>query len=209
MKAISVWILACVIVFLVGCNFASDCHLPHLGQHEVVVDDTIYYTIPKFVGLVNQDSQVMGFRQLGGKVYVAEFFFSSCKSICPLMTSQMARIQDVIKQEHWEEKVNLLSHTVDPKQDTPSRLKEYAQMHGADPKIWNFVNLDSAVYKLAQNGYGLSAFPSMEAEGGYFHTDQLTLVDEHFHIRGYYDGTSTASVNELIADLKCLMQDHR
>ena len=125
------------------------------------------------------------------------------------MTSQMARIQDVIQQEHWEDKVNLLSHTVDPKHDTPLRLKEYAQMHGANPKIWNFVNLDSAVYRLAQSGYGLSAFPSAEAEGGYFHTDQLTLVDAHFHIRGYYDGTSTTSVDELIADLRCLMQDPR
>jgi protein SCO1/2 len=209
MRLGSFLLLVMGIVSFAACDFGTDCHLPHLGQHEVVVNDTIYYTIPKFVGMVNQDSQVMGFKQLEGKIYIAEFFFSSCKSICPLMTSQMARIQDVIEQEHWEGKVNLLSHTVDPKHDTPQRLKEYAQMHGADHKIWNFVNLDSAVYKLAQRGYGLSAFPSAEAEGGYFHTDQLTLVDEHFHIRGYYDGTSTASVDELIADLRCLMQDPR
>ena len=173
------------------------------------MNDTIYYTVPKFVGMVNQDEKVMGFRELEGKVYVAEFFFSSCKSICPLMTSQMARIQDVIKKENWSDKVRLLSHTVDPKNDTPEKLKGYAQLHGADAAVWNFVNLDSAVYKLAQQGYGLSAFPSAEAEGGFFHTDQLTLVDEHFHIRGYYDGTSTASVDELISDLKCLMQVHR
>lgn len=62
------------IVSFAACDFSSDCHLPHLGQHEVVVNDTIYYTIPKFVGLVNQDSQVMGFKQLEGKIYIAEFF---------------------------------------------------------------------------------------------------------------------------------------
>ncbi len=192
-----------------GCLDKSNCELPYLGQHQVVVNDTIYYTVPKFVGMVNQDGKVMGFRELEGKVYVAEFFFSSCKSICPLMTSQMARIQDAIKKENWSDKVRLLSHTVDPKNDGPEKLKSYAQLHGADAAVWNFVNLDSAVYKLAQQGYGLSAFPSAEAEGGFFHTDQLTLVDEHFHIRGYYDGTSTASVDELISDLKCLMQVHR
>ena len=191
-----------------GCNDEKNCGLPFLGQHEIVIDDTIYYTIPKFVGLINQDDQVIGFKQYVGKVYVAEFFFSTCKSICPLMTSQMARIQDVIVQHHWEDKVGLLSHTVDPAHDQPEVLKEYAKVHGANPMIWNFVNLDSAVYPLAQQGYGLSAFPSADAEGGFFHTDQLTLIDSQFRIRGYYDGTSTKSVNELIADLECLMQDH-
>jgi protein SCO1/2 len=197
-----------LVILSLGCNTKQDCHLPHLGQHTVVNGDTLYYTIPKFIGLTNQDGEHMGFRQWEGKVFVAEFFFSQCKSICPIMTSQMARIQDVIVASGWQGKVGLLSHTIDPVYDQPSVLKQYATQHGADPAIWTFVNLDSAVYKLAQEGYGLSAFPSAEAEGGFFHTDQITLIDDHFHIRGYYDGTSTESMNELIEDLKCLMQEH-
>jgi protein SCO1/2 len=69
------------------------------------------------------------------------------------------------------------------------------------------VNADSSVYSLAQQGYLLSAFPSVDAEGGFFHTDQLTLVDQDLHIRGYYDGTSTQSVDELIKDLRVLMSE--
>lgn len=202
------YLLFICIVFFYNCGSKENCQLPHLGQHEIVNGDTVYYTIPKFVGLKNQDEQIVGFRQWEGKVFIAEFFFSQCKSICPIMTSQMARIQDVIMQSGWQGKVALLSHTIDPVYDQPAILKQYAQMHGANPTIWSFVNLDSSVYKLAQEGYGLSAFPSVEAEGGFFHTDQITLVDEHFHIRGYYDGTSTESVNELIEDLTCLMQEH-
>lgn len=183
------------------------CQLPFLGPHEVVADDTIYYTIPKFYGWKNQNGDPFDFKKIEGKIFVAEFFFSQCKSICPIMTSQMARVQDEIIQNQWQSRVSLLSHTVDPLHDQPEVLKAYAKSHGADFSIWTFVNADTNVYQLAQKGYLLSAFPSDSADGGFFHTDQLTLVDEHFRIRGYYDGTSTESVDQLIKDLKCLMQE--
>ena len=181
--------------------------LPFLGTHDVIDGDTIYYTIPKFYGFKDQDGNAFSFDKVKGKVFVAEFFFSRCKSICPLMTSQMARIQDVIKKNGWQGSVELLSHTVDPMYDDPEILKSYAKTHGAEFSIWTFVNADSAVYSLAQHGYLLSAFPSVDADGGFFHTDQLTLVDKDFHIRGYYDGTSTKSVDELIKDLSVLMAE--
>lgn len=204
-KRISAWLIGCTAIVLLGCGERKV--LPHLGQHDVVAGDTVYYTIPKFYGLVNQDGHAVDFTQYQGKPFVAEFFFSSCKSICPIMTSQMARIQDAIVSRGWKGRIQLLSHTVDPKVDQPERLKAYASQHGADFGIWNFVNLDSAVYDLAQNGYLLSAFPSESADGGYFHTDRLTLVDSELHIRGYYDGTSTASVDELIEDIGVLLEE--
>ena len=193
-------------IFLLS-SCQEECRLPFLGTHEVVADDTIYYTITKFYGWKDQDGQPLDFKKVEGKIFVAEFFFSQCKSICPIMTSQMSRIQDEIKQNHWESKVGLLSHTVDPIHDQPSVLKAYAKTHGADFSIWTFANADSAVYEVAQKGYLLSAFPSDSADGGFFHTDQLTLVDSFFRIRGYYDGTSTKDVDQLIKDLNCLMQE--
>jgi protein SCO1/2 len=193
------------ILFFSSCK--DECKLPFLGTHEVVADDTIYYTIPKFYGWKDQDGNPMDFKKVEGKVFVAEFFFSQCKSICPIMTSQMSRIQDEIKRNNWQAKVGLLSHTVDPQHDQPEVLKSYAKSHGADFSIWTFANADSAVYEMAQKGYLLSAFPSDSADGGFFHTDQLTLVDSFFRIRGYYDGTSTKGVDQLIKDLQCLMHE--
>jgi len=198
------WIILVVLSFF-GCGDSRN--LPYLGTHDVINGDTVYYTIPKFYGLKDQDGKLFSFEQVKGKVFVAEFFFSRCKSICPIMTSQMARIQDEIKHKEWQEKVMLLSHTVDPEFDEPAILKSYAKIHGADFGIWTFVNADSAVYQLAQEGYLLSAFPSVDADGGFFHTDQLTLVDRNFHIRGYYDGTSTKAVDQLIQDLSLLMAE--
>jgi protein SCO1/2 len=195
-----------VMVFSIwGCK--DQDRLPFLGTHDVIQGDTVYYTIPKFYGLRDQEGKGFSFDQIKGKVFVAEFFFSRCKSICPIMTSQMARIQDEIKSKQWQGKVALLSHTVDPMYDQPEVLKSYAKTHGADFSIWTFVNADSTVYSLAQQGYLLSAFPSVDADGGFFHTDQLTLIDKNFHIRGYYDGTSTKAVDELIKDLCVLMSE--
>jgi protein SCO1/2 len=195
-----------VMVFSIwGCK--DQDRLPFLGTHDVIQGDTVYYTIPKFYGLRDQEGKGFSFDQIKGKVFVAEFFFSRCKSICPIMTSQMARIQDEIKSKQCQGKVALLSHTVDPMYDQPEVLKSYAKTHGADFSIWTFVNADSTVYSLAQQGYLLSAFPSVDADGGFFHTDQLTLIDKNFHIRGYYDGTSTKAVDELIKDLSVLMSE--
>lgn len=195
-----------VLVFSIwGCK--NQDRLPFFGTHDVIEGDTVYYTIPKFYGLRDQEGKGFSFDQIKGKVFVAEFFFSRCKSICPIMTSQMARIQDDIKSKQWQGKVALLSHTVDPMYDQPEVLKSYAKTHGADFSIWTFVNADSTVYSLAQQGYLLSAFPSVDADGGFFHTDQLTLIDKNFHIRGYYDGTATKAVDELIKDLGVLMSE--
>jgi protein SCO1/2 len=201
----SSFFLLVMVLSIWGCK--DQDRLPFLGTHDVIQGDTVYYTIPKFYGLRDQEGKGFSFDQIKGKVFVAEFFFSRCKSICPIMTSQMARIQDEIKSKQWQGKVALLSHTVDPMYDQPEVLKSYAKTHGADFSIWTFVNADSTVYSLAQQGYLLSAFPSVDADGGFFHTDQLTLIDKNFHIRGYYDGTSTKAVDELIKDLSVLMSE--
>jgi protein SCO1 len=174
--------------------------------------DTIYYPIPKF-SFINQDGQVVTHRIAEGKVVVSDFFFTHCKSICPVISSQMARLQVLVEKEGLSDKVIFLSHSVDPVQDRPDTLKNYAKNLGADLKNWQFLTVDTAnfdpsyVFDLAQDGYYLTAFPSDTAEGGIFHTDQLALLDKTLRIRGYYDGMSTAGVDKLFNDLKILLNE--
>ncbi|MFN0032289.1 MAG: SCO family protein [Flavobacteriales bacterium] len=190
--------------------------LPYLGEHDVqlnrkadgtVYPDTVYYTIPKF-SFTNQQGSEVSHHQYEGKIFVADFFFTTCNSICPVMSSQMARLQARVKNEGLENEVMFLSHTVKPEEDTPEVLMNYANSIGADLTSWHFVtgNADD-IYDLAQQGYMLTAFPSDTAQGGVFHTDKFTLVDNEMHIRGYYDGTSTQSVDQLFDDLKTLLQE--
>jgi protein SCO1/2 len=114
-----------------------------------------------------------------------------------------------VKNAGLQSEVRFLSHTVDPEHDRPDTLKSYAMRVGADTTNWDFVTGDSEdIYWQAQEGYMLTAFPSDTADGGFFHTDKLTLVDQNRHIRGYYDGTSTKSVDQLFKDIKKLSHEH-
>lgn len=174
--------------------------------------DTIYYPIPKF-SFINQDGKEVTHRITEGKIVVSDFFFTHCKSICPVISSQMARLQAMVEKEGLSDKVLFLSHSVDPLNDRPDTLKEYARNLGANLNNWQFLTVDTAhfaadyVYELAQEGYHLTAFPSDTAEGGIFHTDQLALLDKTLRIRGYYDGMSTAGVDKLFNDLKILLNE--
>ncbi len=196
---------------------SHDQPLPYWGETDVAfhhqngttIADTIYYTIPKF-SFVNQDSAEVSHHTYAGKIFVADFFFTHCPSICPMLSAQMARIQSTIKQEGLQDKVMLLSHTVDPLRDTPAVLKAYGDQLGADYSNWNFVTgKPEDIYYQAEDGYMLTAFPSDTAAGGIFHTDKLTLVDAQMHIRGYYDGTSTKDVDVLIQDIHRLLAEQK
>ncbi len=192
----------------------ADRSLPYYGPHEYMNGangsiDTLLYTIPKF-SFINQDSIETHQGQYQGKPFIVEFFFSNCRSICPAITSQLARLQAMMKADGILDKVNILSHTVDPSNDTPVRLKEYAGALGVDPINWQFVTgkADDLYYQ-ASKGYLVPAFPSDTAQGGFFHTDQLTLIDGDFHIRGYYDGTSTLEVDSMYEDIKNLIRENK
>lgn len=190
--------------------------LPFLGEHEVefnkmddgtMVADTVYYTIPKF-SFINQDGRVISHRDYDGKIFVADFFFTHCPSICPMMSAQMMRLQGKVKDAGLNEEVMFLSHTVDPTRDTPDTLKAYSQKIGADLSNWNFVTgPEEDIYYQAENGYMLTAFPSDSADGGFFHSDKIALIDRQRRLRGIYDGTSTKSVDQLFEDLKVLKNE--
>ena len=170
------------------------------------ISDTVYDPIPLFA-FTNQDGKIITNDFIAGKIAVVDFFFTNCTSICPMLSSQMARLQHSVKSENINDQVVFLSHTVDPKNDTPEALKAYAERMGADFSNWNFVTgNEEDIYWQAKEGYKLTAFPSDTAQGGFFHTDQIALIGQEGKIRGYYDGTSTKAVDQLFTDLHLLLK---
>jgi protein SCO1/2 len=206
-------ILVCAAI--IGCNNSvptsdkNNQQLPFFGEFDIELNtqadgtqhaDTLYYPIPKF-SFVNQDSVFITQEDYRESITIVDFFFTECPSICPMMSAQMVRLQDKFKKQHPEVPVKFLSFSVKPESDTPEKLKSYADKIGADLTRWNFLTgKPSDIYDLAQDGFLLTAFPSDTAAGGIFHTDKVTLLDKSLRMRGYYDGTSTNSMDQLFTD---------
>lgn len=184
--------------------------LPHYGVHDPNPEqpgDTLYYTVPKF-SFVNQNKREVSHRDYAGKIYVTDFFFTTCPTICPIMSSQMSRLQSLLQNENLQDQVMLLSHTVNPENDGPDELKAYAEKIGADTRNWHFVTGSKEdLYYQAKNGYFINALESDTAAGGFIHSDNFILIDRNSHIRGYYDGTSTREVDSLLQDIKLLLKE--
>ncbi len=176
-----------------------------------LVDSTVqevrkYHKINDFK-LVNQNGDTITQEFYKDKIYIADFFFTTCLTICPIMTDHMLQIQEQIKQDP---EVLLLSHTVIPKVDTVAQLKRYALEKGVNAAKWNLVTGDKKeIYDLARKSY-LAA--KSEGDGGPYdmiHTENFVLVDKEKRIRGFYDGTDPEAIEELMADLEILKQEYR
>lgn len=166
------------------------------------------HTIGKFE-FRNQDSLLISNRTVKGKVYVAEYFFTTCGSICPKMNKQMQRVQKAYK---GNKKVKILSFTVDPKTDTVAQMKRYAEEHNADVNQWHFLTGDKdELYSLARKSFFVLKPAEAQNLGDvgsdFIHTNNFVLVDQKGRIRGYYDGTSAAQVDELINDIQRLLDN--
>ena len=180
--------------------------LPILGRHEYNAtetgSDTLYHTIKPF-SFVDQDSATITNETFSDKIYVADFFFTSCPSICPIMKVQMLRIYQAFKDSS---KVMLLSHTIDPEYDNIKVLHDYAGRLEVESSKWHFVTGDKQkIYDMAQTGYYVVTRENDKAPGGYEHSGAFILVDNHRRIRGVYDGTRAEAVNELIGDIRTLL----
>ena len=176
-----------------------------------LVDSTVqevrkYHKISDFK-LVNQNGDTITQNFYKDKIYIADFFFTTCLTICPIMTDHMLQIQEQIKQDP---EVLLLSHTVIPKVDTVAQLKRYALEKGVNDAKWNLVTGDKKeIYDLARKSY-LAA--KSEGDGGPYdmiHTENFVLVDKEKRIRGFYDGTDPQAIEQLMADLEILKQEYR
>lgn len=166
------------------------------------------HTIDTFT-LTDQDQQKVTEKTIEGKVFVAEYFFTTCGSICPKMNEQMQRVQKAFK---GEGRFKILSFTVDPETDTPGQLKTYAQAHQAIPKQWYFLTgKKEALYDLARKSFFIlkpaEAKNLGDANSDFIHTNNFVLVDARRQIRGYYDGTQAKEVDRLIQDIRTLLAE--
>ena len=183
-----------------------------MGQYDVVyktvdgvdVADTVYPTIPAF-SYINQDSTLVTSKSMKGKVWVADFFFSTCPTICPTMTTQMKRLQAMTKD--LEDDLQFISCSINPRHDQPSILRRYIKHHGIEANNWQFLTGDEkATHELGVKSFLVHVASDEEAEGGYAHSPAFTLVDKEGIVRGVYIGTDTKDVDRLEKDLRKLLK---
>ena len=174
-----------------------------------LVDSTVqyirkYHKIPAF-SFVNQNGKIITDKTYAGKIYVADFFFTTCGSICPKMTNNMALVQHAYL---TESRVMFLSHTVFPEIDSVAVLKRYAQEKGVNDRKWNLVTGDKKeIYSLARKAYLAVKLGKPSELYDMVHTENFILVDAQKRVRGFYDGTNKEEIERLIADIQLLLQE--
>ncbi len=210
------------ILFIIGClSVLFSCgkkpvskndgpkKLPYLGEptitsHEEngkLIPDTLFPTIPAF-SFTNQDGKTVTNQTYDGSIYIADFFFTTCPTICPKMKSELLRVYNAFKNDP---RVKILSHTIDPEYDKVEVLHEYAGRLQVSSEKWNFVTGDKdSIYTIAEY-YLCSAEEAPNEPGGYIHSGALVLIDQQKHIRGVYDGTKSEEVDQLIKDIPLLL----
>jgi len=213
MKNLSFLISLLALIIFSSCNSNSK-KLPILGSREPIekvidgktVIDTIYQTIPNF-SFINQDSVIINQDSLNNSIYVADFFFTSCPSICPIMSKNMLGIYEKYK---GNKEVRFLSHSIDPKHDTVPKLKQYATKLGVMDTQWSFLYGDrDSIYNMAKDGYMSYAKENANIPGGYEHSGYFILVDKEKRIRGAYDGTDKNQVEQLSKDMDILLAEYK
>lgn len=176
-----------------------------------LVDSTLHYTkkyhkVADF-SLVNQNGETITQEDYKDKIYVADFFFTTCLTICPIMTKNMGEVQEAIKNDP---NIMLLSHSVTPQIDTVAQLKRYALEKGVIDSKWNLVTGDKKqIYELARKSY---LAVKNDGDGGPFdmiHTENFILVDKEKRIRGFYDGTDREEIDRLLSDIKILEASYK
>ncbi len=190
-------------LLLVSCGKEEQKELPILGIPKITDGDTIPHRIPDFK-FTNQDSQIVTNETFENAMYVADFFFTSCPTICPKLTRSMLRIHDYFE---GRDDLLFLSHTIDVRRDSIPRLKLYAENIGVTSDRWHFVTGDEdEIYDIAED-YMSIALEDPDAPGGFDHSGWLILVDQNRHIRSFCDGTEDEDVDRLIKDIKLLMDE--
>lgn len=201
------------LLFVYGKGEQNFAHLPFVTYTDVN-GETQNRRAPDF-SFVNQDGDTITNDELNGKVYLVDFFFTSCPSICPIMTANMMKVQE--RFAHFED-FRSISFTVDPKRDTPAVLKEYAQQRLIKTDKWHFLTgQQDSLYSVAYK-YLSSAMEDSLAQGGFLHTEYFVLIDkegflrsrddEHGNVIGVYDGTDAQHIRDLIDDIKVLMAEY-
>ena len=172
--------------------------------------DTVFHTIPAWI-LTDENDKPFNSESLKGKIYVADFFFTRCGSICPKISSQLTRLQDTFSQK---DEVQITSFSVDPAHDTPEELRKYAKEYDAKEGKWHFLTgTKTQIYPLAVKGYYVPVADASEYDKAvktpdetFIHSEKLILIDKEGHIRGFYDGTDKKDVDKLILEIRVLLK---
>lgn len=181
-------------------------HLAYFGpKSSINKNDTVRHAVPRFE-FINQYNEKTNEATVKNKIYVTEYFFTTCKSICPIMNHNLEK---VYKTFHNRSDFLILSHSVDPETDSVPVLKEYAAMHGVHDKKWLFVTGNKkSLYEMARKGYLLNADEGNGDADDFIHTQNFALIDKERHIRGFYDGTDSLEIIRLIQEINLLMQEY-
>ncbi|MBF2707341.1 SCO family protein [Flavobacterium soyangense] len=176
-----------------------------------LVDTTVQYVANKHViadfSFTNQNGKTITQKDYEGKIYVADFFFTTCKSICPKMTTNLVDVQKAFLDNP---KVKLLSFTVLPEIDSVSVLKEYARINGVNDSKWNLVTGDKkAIYIMARKSFLAVKQGKPDELYDMVHTENFVLVDSKKRVRGFYDGTKKEEIHRLIEDINWLLEDEK
>ena len=205
-------VFSAVTIFLFYSALKPAKSLPIYNPSDVnpeLVDTTVqyiskYHTISDF-SFTNQNGKSITQKDYEGKIYVADFFFTSCKSICPKMTTNLVEVQKAFLHNP---KVKLLSFSVMPDIDSVSVLKEYAKINGVIDSKWNLVTGDKkAIYAMARKSYLAVKQGKPEELYDMVHTENFVLVDSKRRIRGFYDGTKKEEIQRLIEDINWLCEN--
>lgn len=181
--------------------------LPYYGNKELASNgkDTVYHYVPDFK-FINQEGKEITQKNLDGSVYVADYFFTTCQSICPIMSNEMELLN-----QHFADNpsVKFISHTVNPENDSVPVLADYAKAHHANPNKWFLVTGNKKeLYDLARKGYYLNTEDGDGGPNDFIHTQNFALVDKYKHIRGFYDGTNHKEMENLIEDIEILLKEY-
>ncbi|MEY3249036.1 MAG: hypothetical protein RL742_1079 [Bacteroidota bacterium] len=199
------WILgALLLCALAACNTENKRVLPILGNRDLsAAGDTIYPAIPDFV-FTDQDSLAVSNGTFNDKIYVVDFFFIHCPTICPKVKAQAKRVYDKYLEDP---RVCLLSHSIDTRNDTVPALKRYAEKLGIRSDKWHLVTGDhDAIYAIADD-YFSAAKEDPDAPGGFDHSGRLILVDKNRHVRSFCNGTDPEDVTRFLQDIDLLLAE--
>ncbi len=205
MRNLNVLFMLLLLSMFAACHPPEGCQiLPILGNRDIQGTDTIYPVIPTFE-FVDQDSQIVTNQTFANKVYVVDFFFISCPTICPKVKKQMLR---VYKRFEQEPRLVLLSHTIDVRHDTIPRLKSYSDKLNVKTDRWHFVTgPEEDIYQIAGNYFSV-AQKDPNSPGGFDHSGRLILIDEKRYVRSFCDGTDPESVDQFMKDIQCLLDEN-
>ena len=195
---------------LISCNQEIK-KLPIYGRNEItkkvlngeIVIDTINHSIKNF-SFYNQDSTKVTRDTFDNAIYVADFFFTTCPTICPIMQNNLLLVYNEFSEN---KNVKYLSHTINPEYDNTKILKKYAERLGVSSDRWHFVTGEiEDIYKIAKDSYMISALEDENEPGGFLHSGTFLLIDTNKNIRGIYDGTREVEMSRLMSDIKILLK---